>query len=202
MSSACRRWVEISFLAPTVGLMVVSAAVRAQGVTGAAIHGRVVAPDNVPVAEATVLVTNTSNGERWRTTTTSGGDYQVDYLSLGGRYRIEVRAIGLQPERREGVVLSLGQRHRVDFALRPGVAILEPIMVHTADDPLINAGRTGPTQTISESTLARLPIADRTLLSVASLSPLVTGNGSVAGRTTGSRPCRLTAPPVAISSAA
>jgi hypothetical protein len=70
----------------------------------------------------------------------------------------------------------------VDFELRRSVAVLEPITVHAADDPLINAGRTGPAQTISESTLARLAIADRNLLSVASLSPLVTGNGSVAGQ--------------------
>jgi hypothetical protein len=82
--SACGRRLVVGLLAPTAGLLIVSAAVKAQGVTGAAIHGRVFAFDSTPVAEATLLVTNTSNGERWRTTTTSGGDYQVDHLSLGG----------------------------------------------------------------------------------------------------------------------
>jgi hypothetical protein len=181
VQSVCRRGV-VGILAPAVGLLAVSASATAQGVTGAAIHGRVVAPDSAPVAEAVLLVTNTSNGERWRTTVTNGGDYQVDHLSLGGPYRIEARAIGFQPERREGVFLSLGQRRRVDFALLPSVAVLEPITVLAADDPLINAGRTGPVQTISESTLARLAIADRNLLSVASVSPLVTGQGSIAGQ--------------------
>ena len=149
--------------------------------TGAAIQGQVFTPDSVPVAEATVLVTNMSNGERWRAVTTAGGRYQMEHLSVGGPYLIEVQAIGFQPARRDGAFLSLGQRLRVDFTLHEGVAVLQPITVH-ADDPLINSGRTGPSQIISESTLARLPIPGRNLLSVARLSPVVTGDGSVAGQ--------------------
>ena len=164
-----------------VGILLTAPAAGAQGVTGAAIQGQVFTPDSVPVAEATVLVTNISNGERWRAVTTAGGRYQMEHLSVGGPYLIEVQAIGFQPARRDGAFLSLGQRLRVDFTLHEGVAVLQPITVH-ADDPLINSGRTGPSQIISESTLARLPIPGRNLLSVARLSPVVTGDGSVAGQ--------------------
>jgi hypothetical protein len=155
---------------------------EAQSVTGAAIQGQVVASDSVPVEEATVLVTNTSNGGRWRTVTTSGGRYRFEQLSVGGPYRIEVQAIGFQPAGREGVFLSLGQRLRIDFPLQREVAVLQPITVLAADDPLINAGRTGPSQIIAESTLARLPIFGRNVLTVARLSPVVTGDGAVGGQ--------------------
>ena len=182
MTPASGRRVIHTVLLPLIGLFIGSVAARAQGVTGGTIHGRILGPDSVPVPEATVLVTNTSNGERWRTITGGGGDYQVDHLSVGGPYLVEVRAIGLAPERRAGVLLSLGQRHRLDFALRSTVSVLDSITVRADDDPLINAGRTGPSQTISDSTLARLPIRGRDLLTVARLAPLVTGSGAIAGQ--------------------
>jgi hypothetical protein len=71
-----------------------AAPVAAQGVTGAAIGGRVLSVDSTPVEQANVHVVNASNGERWRTTTTARGRYFIEYLSIGGPYQIEVRAVG------------------------------------------------------------------------------------------------------------
>ena len=163
-------------------LMVTAGPVAAQSVTGAAIQGRVMAPDGTSLSDATALATNLSNGERWSATTTSGGRYQLEHLSSGGPYRVEVRAIGFVPVRRDGVWLSVGQRLTLDVALQPGVATLETITVQAVDDPLINPGRTGPSRTIAESTLARLPISSRNILDVARLSPLLTTGGSIAGQ--------------------
>jgi hypothetical protein len=170
-----------SFASLSIGAI----ALPAQGVTGTAIEGRVSGADGAAIVEAEVLATNASNGERWRTATGNGGRFALEHLSVGGPYRIEARAIGFEPQGRDSVFLSLGQRLRVDVILVSGITMLEPIVVHTADDPLINAGRTGPSQVIAESTLARLPIGGRFLTGVALLSPLVTGNGSVAGHNDG-----------------
>jgi hypothetical protein len=156
--------------------------IAAQGVTGAAIHGRITAADGTPLSNATVLATNLSNGERWSATTAGGGRYQLAHLSSGSPYRVEVRAIGFVPARRNGLWLSVGQRLTLDVALQPGVATLETITVHTVDDPLINPGRTGPSRTVAESTLAHLPISNRNLLDVARLSPILTAGGSMAGQ--------------------
>jgi len=157
-------------------------ALRAQGIPGAAVEGLVRDTGGVAVAGAEVLITNRSNGERWRASTSSGGRFVLDHLSVGGPYQVDVRAIGFEPARLDGVLLSLGQRQRVEVKLRPGVTTLTPIVVRAADDPLINPGRTGPAQIIAESTIARLPITGRNVLEVARLSPLFTGPGSVAGQ--------------------
>jgi carboxypeptidase family protein/TonB-dependent receptor-like protein len=177
-----RRSPLVCRLLAIAGSILTAAPVGAQSITGAAIQGRVAAADGTLLDEATVLATNTSNGERWSATTTSGGRWQLEHLSSGGPYRVEIRAIGFAPARREGLWLSVGQRLALDVALQPGIATLEPITVHAVDDPLINPGRTGPSRTISESTLARLPISNRNLLDVARLSPLATGAGSIAGQ--------------------
>lgn len=167
---------------PVLLSALISPLLHAQGVAGAAIEGRVLEARGAAIAEAEVLAVSASNGERWRTRTSEAGRYTLEHLSVGGPYRIEVRAIGFAPVRRDGVVLFLGQRLRLDFSLRPGITVLEPITVRAADDPLINSGRTGPSRVIPKSTLARLPISGRNLTSVALLSPLVTGDGSVAGQ--------------------
>jgi len=59
-----------SALVPHVAAVIACAArLSAQAVTGAAIAGRVVTTDSTPLDQAIVRVTNTSNGERWQTTT-------------------------------------------------------------------------------------------------------------------------------------
>jgi hypothetical protein len=147
---------------------------EAQGVTGAAIEGRVVRVDSTPVEQAVVHVTNTSNGERWRTTTSARGRYFIEYLSVGGPYRIEVRALGYLPAQRDSILLALGQRLAAHFALIPAVVQLQEITVTGTNDPRLSAARTGPAQFISDTTIARLPVRGRDYTSLARLSPQVT----------------------------
>jgi outer membrane receptor protein involved in Fe transport len=149
------------------------AAVSAQGVTGAAIQGRVLGPDHSGLEDVTVLITQKANGERWQTTTRGNGRYGVEQLSVGGPYLVQVHALGFAPAERAGILLSLGQRLTIDFTLSPAAYHLPEVAVVAGVDPLINAGRTGPAQSISESTMARLPVADRDFGQLALLSPQV-----------------------------
>jgi Carboxypeptidase regulatory-like domain len=158
----------------------------AQGVTGAALQGRVLRPDSSGIEDAAVMVTNTVNGERWRTVSHAKGRYSLEQLSIGGPYVVEVRAVGYAPARREGVYLSLGQRLAADFTLSPLAYELSGITVAAEPDPLINAGRTGPSYSVPESTAARVPVFDRDFLRLALLSPRVSrtrsGGLSIAGQ--------------------
>jgi hypothetical protein len=157
----------------------------AQGVTGAAVQGMVAGADSTPIADATVLVTNPATGERWRTVTRGDGRFVLDHLSVGGPYSLDVRAIGYSPARRTGIFVALGQRLTFDVALALVAVQLPEVSVRGAADPQINAGRTGPAQTISRSSIVGLPIAGRDFTNLALLSPQVSKspNGllSVAG---------------------
>ena len=145
----------------------------AQGVTSAAVQGAVVDADSVPLVEAIVDVSNTSTGERWRTVTRSKGRYFLENLSVGGPYRIVVRTVGFQPGQEDSVFLSLGERFTANFTLVPAVVELAPITVDGTSDPRINAARTGPSQVLVESTIDRLPVAERDFSRLAILSPQV-----------------------------
>jgi hypothetical protein len=164
----------LALLGPVLGLIILATVpLRAQGVTDAAIEGRIVGVDSAPVDQAVVHVTNTSTGERWKSTSSARGRYFIEYLSVGGPYRIEVAAIGYQPARRDSVRLGLGQRLTVHFTLTPAVLQLEEITV-SGTDPRFDPARTGPAQIITDSLIARLPVKRRDYTELALLSPQVT----------------------------
>jgi hypothetical protein len=132
--------------------------------------------DGTPLEEATVRVVNASDGERWATTTDARGRYFIEYLSVGGPYRMEVRAVGYEPMQRDSILLALGQRLTTDFALTPAALQLEPIIVVAGPDARPSVIRTGAAQTISAATIARLPVNGRDYTELALLSPQVTGS--------------------------
>ena len=155
-----------------VGLQIVGAsALNGQGVTGAAIQGRVTGPDGVPLPSASVVIVNLSNGERWQTVTRSNGAYSIERVSVGGPYTLSFRAIGFAPARQEGMVLSLGERRQVDAVIQPLAVALDSVVVtaETAD-----AGRTGPSHSVSGTLLSRLPLLNRDLLDLVRESPQAT----------------------------
>ena len=142
----------------------------AQGVTTAALFGVVQGPDSSAIGDAVVTVTNLAGGERWRTTTRADGRFAFEYLSIGGPYTVEARAIGFRPAIETGVTLSLGQRRRVDFALTPAVTQLEELTVQ-APDARLNGSRTGPSQTFTADQIAALPLDHKDFSRLVLLSP-------------------------------
>lgn len=155
---------------PTAVLL--AATLAAQGVTGASIYGTVTAGDSSIVSDVIITTTNTANGERWQTGARERGRYSFEFLSVGGPYTVEARAIGFMPRAATGITLSLGDRHRADFALVPVATRLAELTVTAPPDPRLNAGRTGPGQTISGAMAAALPIARRDFSQLVLLSPL------------------------------
>ncbi|MEO6058167.1 MAG: carboxypeptidase-like regulatory domain-containing protein, partial [Gemmatimonadales bacterium] len=109
---------------------------HAQGVTGAAMQGIVTGADSAVVQDASVLITNTATGERWRMATNASGRFFIEHLSVGGLYRIEVHAIGFAPVSQDGIFLSLGERHTTGFSLRHVAVELAELTVQATVDPL------------------------------------------------------------------
>ena len=153
----------------------------AQGVTGAAVQGLVRQPDGREVEGARVELKNTQSGLTYTAATGANGRYFIDNVQPGSGYTATVTAIGFQPTTRPGIVLALGQRLTLDVGLVTDVVLLEEVQVTATADPLINAARTGPSQRISDSAIARLPLQGRNFTDLIQTSPQVVGT-SVAGQ--------------------
>ena len=176
MSRHCLAFLFVAFL---------SKLVAAQGVTTAAVEGRVLGEDGSPLAGATVQVTNTANGRRWEIATRADGGYLLEDVAVGP-YRMEVRAVGFNPVTRTGIVLALGQRLVADFALRAAAIELPPLTVTATGDRVLDPGRTGPAEVIDRRTIVGLPNLGRAFINITLLSPQIASSVRTPAIATGS----------------
>lgn len=171
MTSWLRRATAWAIAAGTV--IFAAGSLNAQGVSSAAVQGRVLQAGGQPVEGATVIITNASTGQRFQVQTRAGGRYTLDNVPPGGPYTISARGVGFQPNTRSGVQLALGQRFQADFELTQSVVQVQELQINGAVDPLINKGRTGATSRISDSAIANLPTLTRNFTDLISTSPQV-----------------------------
>ncbi len=155
----------------------------AQGTSGAAVDGQILGTSVAdfggagPLGGATVTLRNTANGARTTLTTRGDGRFHVENVEPGGPYTIEARAIGFAPAQQGGVVLHLGQRYVVQLTLRATApAQLEPVRVAgEAIDPVNDRSRTGPSYTVTDSAIRRLPVLSRDFVELIQTVPGVIG---------------------------
>ena len=169
----------VRFVAVTAALLVAGAArLAGQGVTSAAVTGRITSEGRGTVENGVVALINTATGARQQTTTGSSGRYNFENVPPGGPYTLEVRAIGFQQASKTGIMLALGQRYVQDLELKQQVVTLEELTVVAATDALINSGRTGPSQSVSDTSITRIPILGRNFTSLLNASPQVVPNAA------------------------
>jgi hypothetical protein len=152
----------------------------AQGVTDAAIAGIAHTADSsaAPPLPAQVTILNRATGARLVLRTDAHGRFAAEHLAPGGPYRIEARAPGLIAVR-DGITLALGERYRVSLLLAADTARLAEVRV-VAESPLLARSRTGPSHTVSDSAIRRLPLLSRDFTELLQTAPGVSGT-SVAG---------------------
>src|SRR3989442_4386481 len=81
-----------------------------QGVTSAAIAGRLTDDAGAAVTSALVTLTNASTGQRYSTRSSEDGRYFFENVQVGGPYTLDVRALGFESGQVAGIYLRLGQR--------------------------------------------------------------------------------------------
>src|SRR2546422_7408251 len=156
----------------------------AQGVTSAAVSGRLTDENKAAVEQAVVNLINSTNGQRSSTRSGSDGRFFFENGQVGGPYTLDVRALGFAPEQATGITLSLGQRFVRDFSLKRTAVEVAGITVSANENPLLSSSRTGAASTISGDVINRLPTLGRNLTDFVSTVPQVVSAG-VPGTTLG-----------------
>ncbi len=167
-------WVAVfAFLAAHLPV----APAAAQGVTSAAVSGRLTDESHAPVEQAVVNLINTSNGQRYSTRSTADGRFYFENAQVGGPYTLEVRALGFAPEQATGVTLTLGQRFVRDFSLKRTAVEVAGITVSGNENPLLSPSRTGASATVGGDVINRLPTLGRSFTDFVSTVPQVVSAG-------------------------
>jgi carboxypeptidase family protein len=160
--------VLVSLLAPLAAVPVC-----AQGVTTAAMIGRLTDDAGGAVSQAAVSLLNTSNGQSWSTRTGEDGRFAFENVAVGGPYTVDVRAIGFEPLHAEGILLRLGQRLVFDRTMRRTAVEVAGVSVEGQINPLLSVARTGAQTFVGESLITRLPTLARNFTDFITVVPQV-----------------------------
>ena len=141
------------------------------------IQGTVADPSGAAVAQARVTLINVATQVSATTNTDASGSYR--FLSLApGSYKITVEAAGFA--RAEATAtLETNQNLNVPISVKVGTAT-EAVTV-TAEAPLVNTAETRNQQTLETQELSALPLQGRSMISLVTLAPGVTGRGVTGG---------------------
>jgi carboxypeptidase family protein len=169
-SWTAHRVVGVLVLATT--LTVPNASVRAQAVTTAAISGTVRNEEGRALPGVDVVVTNEATGVATRGRTRDDGRYTISGLEVGGPYSVVVRQIGYLAQTRAGLHLIIGQNLRLDSRLTTMAVMLEGVRAEAQPNEL-RSRSVGVGTFLSDSTLHRLPIADRDIYGSVRLVPQI-----------------------------
>jgi Carboxypeptidase regulatory-like domain len=138
--------------------------------TGADLHGTVVDASGAVLPAATVTVVSLETGNTRSAVTDSGGRYFVAALPPGS-YRITAELTGFTPQKREGVVLRLGQSADVGFTLPVGSQVEE---ITVAESATVDVENTAVGAVVGQAQIENLPINGRSFISFSVITPGVT----------------------------
>lgn len=147
----------------------IAAPTVAQVTTGTFV-GTVRDPSGI-VPGATVTVREVNRGTSTTYVTDETGSYTAPFLSPG-TYAIEVNVPGFRKWLREGVILQVNQRARVDVSLEIG-GIQETTNV-TAGSPLLRTDSSEVGTVIDERAIKELPLNGRNFATLVYLTPGIT----------------------------
>ncbi len=139
--------------------------------SGQAVYGNVVGtvvdPSGAAVANAKVVISDTSRAITFTTTTNDSGFFTQRFL-IAGPYQVRVEAGSFRAHVQE-VSVSVDQETSLDIKLQLG-DLTETVEV-TAGTPLLKTERSDVATTFSEKTVASLPILNRRFTAFELLTP-------------------------------
>jgi hypothetical protein len=134
----------------------------------ASITGRITDDTGAVLPGVSVTVANVNTGLSKSTFTNETGLFTVPLLPIG-EYAVTAEFPGFQAEVRRGVVLEVGDRARIDFALQVG-EVTQFVEV-TADAPLVQSETATVGQVVDNDMIVELPLNGRNYVSLALLTP-------------------------------
>jgi carboxypeptidase family protein len=170
-------WVGVTVLLAAPAALAPGARLAAQGVTSAAVNGRLTDESGASVEQAVVTLINASNGQRYSTRSSADGRYFFENVQVGGPYTIEVRALGFAPAQASAITLALGQRLVRDFSLKRTAVEVAGITVSANANPLLSPNRTGAAGTVPSDVITRLPTLGRNFTDFINTIPQVVSAG-------------------------
>jgi len=137
-------------------------------VTGATLSGTVSDPNGGVIPNATVTLTNGSQGTERKSTTNKDGDYTLPNLTPG-LYQLQVEAKGFKTQVRTGLNLTVGEVETINIALVVGGA--NEVVTVDSTTSSVELGNSALSDVVPGQTARELPLNGRDWTQLAALEP-------------------------------
>ncbi|MCK4764194.1 MAG: TonB-dependent receptor [Candidatus Aminicenantes bacterium] len=151
----------------------------AQGVTTGALNGTVVTSDGSKLPGVLITAVHVPTGTTFSAITRGIGTYYIPSVKAGGPYKITAALEGFKKEKRDKIVVKLGENKQVNFMLVLE-SVTETVTVEGIS-PIMSSSRTGASQNVLEDTIRDLPTISRSLDDFTRLSPQMVSNAETDG---------------------
>ncbi len=129
----------------------------AQGVTTAALNGRVVDNNGQPLIGANIMAVHEPSGTTFGVTSRADGRYNIAGLRVGGPYTVTARFVGYKSKKVENINLTLGQDLKIDFVLVQEAIDMGEVTTVAERSPILNASRTGAATSVPREAIQSMP---------------------------------------------
>ena len=169
---------KLAFMVAFIGIVSAS---FSQGVTTAAMNGRVTDDQGQALPGAAIVAVHNPTGTTYGTTTRLDGGFNLPNVQTGGPYTLSVSFIGYRTEEIPGIRLSLGEDRNFSFTLIEDHIALDEVVVTGVTDRTFNSARTGTSTSIDSESIESVPTISRSINDLTKLTPQSSGT-SFAGR--------------------
>jgi outer membrane receptor protein involved in Fe transport len=141
-------------------------------VTTSSISGNI-RGNNEGLNAATITAVHQPTGTIYRTTSLTGGVFNIVNMIPGGPYRVEASFVGFQNFVQDGLFLTLGDNTRLDVVLSTTNTTLQEVVVSGSAN---TRRKTGASTSIGKQQINALPTLSRSLQDFTRLTPQANGN--------------------------
>jgi hypothetical protein len=170
------RWI---LRASTTTFLLLSAAVSApaQGITTAAISGRVTDESGNARSDVQVVALHRPSGTTYQGRTRQDGRVTIPGMRVGGPYRVSASLLGYEPVVRDSVFLALGVVADLELVMRRAAVRLTQVTVTAEGETVFSSERTGAATSVGREAITTLPTITARIEDFARLTPQYSGSG-------------------------
>ena len=179
MKPAILRWFPVAVLAL---LCLSTTALFGQGVTTAAIGGKVESTTGEALPGANIIAVHVPSGTTYGTSSRPNGRYTIPNVRVGGPYTLTVSFVGYKRSVQENVWTTLSQTLDLNFKMAEEAIQAAEVVITAERSAVMSAGRTGAATNFSKLALATMPTISGRLQDFARLTPEARGVSSFVGQ--------------------
>ena len=143
----------------------------AQGVTTAAINGKVASKNGEALPGANIVAVHEPSGTTYGTSSRADGGYDLPGLRVGGPYSVSASLVGFKREAQDQIFLQLSQNLDLDFALVDAAVEEQEVVIVGERASLFSSSRTGAVTNVAREQIDRLPTLTRNFQDYYKVSP-------------------------------